>query len=108
MDYLPVSSTKTQTMPHAVATARLAMELEAEAISAAAKKLDGDFTRAVKLLQEHAGKVIVTGVGKSGCVAQKLAATLCSTGTPAVFLHPSDASHGDLGIYAQGDPTILI
>ncbi len=84
------------------------MELEAEAIAAAARKLDGDFTRAVKLLQEHTGKVVVTGVGKSACVAQKLAATLCSTGTPAVFLHPLDAGHGDLGIYAQGDPTILI
>ena len=84
------------------------MQLEAEAIAAAAKRLDGDFARAVKLLQDHSGKVVVTGVGKSGCVAQKLAATLCSTGTPAVYLHPSDASHGDLGIYAPGDPTILI
>jgi len=84
------------------------MELEAEAIGVAAARLDGDFARAVKLLQEHGGKVVVTGVGKSGCVAQKLAATLCSTGTPAVYLHPCDASHGDLGIYTPGDPTILI
>jgi len=84
------------------------MELEAEAIGLAAARLDGDFARAVELLRAHAGKVVVTGVGKSGCVAQKLAATLCSTGTPAVFLHPCDASHGDLGIYAEGDPTILI
>jgi arabinose-5-phosphate isomerase len=95
-------------MADPVATARAAMELEAEAIALAATRLDGDFARAVKLLQEYAGKVVVTGVGKSGSVAQKLAATLCSTGTPAVYLHPSDASHGDLGIYAPGDPSILI
>jgi len=84
------------------------MEMEAEAISLAASRLDGDFRRAVDLVRGHAGKVAVTGLGKSGLVAQKLAATLCSTGTPAVFLHPVDALHGDVGIYAPGDPTILL
>ena len=83
------------------------MEMEAEAISSAATRLNGDFCRAVELIHGHAGKVIVTGLGKSGLVAQKLAATFCSTGTPAVFLHPVDALHGDVGIYAPGDPTIL-
>ena len=87
---------------------RSAMQLEAEAIRLAANRLDEQFLRAVELLQRHAGKTIVTGIGKSGCVARKLAATLCSTGTSAVFLHPVEASHGDLGIYATGDPTILI
>jgi arabinose-5-phosphate isomerase len=84
------------------------MEMEAEAIACAARRLDGQFACAVRLIQEHTGKVIVTGLGKSGFVAQKLAATLCSTGTPAAFLHPVDALHGDVGIYAPRDPTILI
>jgi arabinose-5-phosphate isomerase len=84
------------------------MEMEAEAIACAAGRLDGQFACAVRLIQEHTGKVIVTGLGKSGFVAQKLAATLCSTGTPAVFLHPVDALHGDVGIYAPRDPTILL
>jgi arabinose-5-phosphate isomerase len=87
---------------------RRAMEMEAEAIAIAATRLDGDFLRAVHLIQNHPGKIVVTGVGKSGCVARKIAATLCSTGTPAVFLHPLEATHGDLGIYAAGDPTLLI
>ncbi len=83
------------------------METEAEAIRCAARRLDDQFLRAVRLIQEHAGKVIVTGLGKSGFVAQKLAAILCSTGTPAVFLHPVDALHGDVGVYAPGDPSII-
>ena len=54
------------------------------------------------------GKLIVTGIGKSGHIARKLVATLCSTGTPAVFLHPAEAVHGDLGVYSPGDPTLLV
>ena len=84
------------------------METEAEAISCAARRLDDQFLVAVRLIEEHPGKIIVTGLGKSGFVAQKLAATMCSTGTPAVFLHPVDALHGDVGIYAAGDPTIIL
>jgi arabinose-5-phosphate isomerase len=84
------------------------MEMEAEAIVCAARRLDAEFASAVRLIAGHSGKVIVTGLGKSGFVAQKLAATLCSTGTPAAFLHPVDAMHGDVGIYAEGDPTILL
>ena len=84
------------------------MEMEAEAIGCAARRLDAQFASAVQLIAGHAGKVIATGLGKSGFVAQKLAATLCSTGTPAAFLHPVDAMHGDVGIYAEGDPTILL
>ncbi len=84
------------------------METESEAIACAAARLDDSFLAAVRLIQEHSGKVVVTGLGKSGFVAQKLAATMCSTGTPAVFLHPVDALHGDVGIYAPGDPTILL
>jgi arabinose-5-phosphate isomerase len=84
------------------------MQLEAEAIRLAADRLDDQFLRAVDVLERHSGKIIVTGVGKSGSVARKIAATFCSLGMPAVFLHPVEASHGDLGIYAAGDPTILI
>ena len=84
------------------------MEAEAEAIACAARRLDDQFACAVDLIQAHTGKIVVTGLGKSGFAAQKLAATMCSTGTPAVFLHPVDALHGDVGIYAAGDPTILL
>jgi len=84
------------------------MEIEAEAISTAARRLNGDLARAVQLILRHPGKVVLTGVGKSGHVGRKIAATMCSTGTAAVFLHPTEATHGELGIYAPGDPTILI
>src|SRR5271169_2645001 len=89
-------------------TARQAMEIEAEAIRSAGRRLDENLARAVDLILAHPGKVVVTGVGKSGHVARKIVATLCSTGTPAVFLHASEASHGDLGIYAPGDPTVMV
>jgi arabinose-5-phosphate isomerase len=88
--------------------ARTAMKIEAEAILTAADRLDGNLTRAVELILAHNGKVIVSGVGKSGHVGHKIVATLCSTGTPAVFLHPAEAVHGDLGIYSPGDPTIVL
>lgn len=89
-------------------SAQEAMEIEAEAIRTAGRRLNGNLSRAVELILAHPGKVVVTGVGKSGHVARKIVATLCSTGTPAVFLHPSEAAHGDLGIYAAGDPTLMI
>src|SRR5712692_673608 len=88
--------------------ARKAMEIEAEAVAAAATRLDGNLSLAVDLILGHPGKVVVTGLGKSGHVARKIVATLCSTGTPAVFLHAAEASHGDLGIYAPGDPTLMV
>lgn len=91
-----------------LATAVQSLEAEAQALLAAASRLDGGFTQAVDLLLDHSGKVVVSGLGKSGHIGHKLVATLCSTGTPAVFLHPSEAVHGDLGIYNPGDPTILI
>ena len=94
--------------PDFVACGRAAMEAEAEAIAIAARRLDAQFARAVELILRHGGKVVVTGIGKSGRVAQKLVATLSSTGTPAVFLHPAEAVHGDLGVYAAEDPTIMI
>ncbi|HYA18548.1 MAG TPA: KpsF/GutQ family sugar-phosphate isomerase [Bryobacteraceae bacterium] len=86
---------------------RASMETEADAIRLAASRLDHEFAHAVDLIRSHSGKVIVSGLGKSGFVAQKLAATMCSTGTPAVFLHPVDALHGDVGICSRNDPAIL-
>jgi arabinose-5-phosphate isomerase len=62
----------------------------------------------VDIVLAHSGKIVVTGIGKSGHIARKIAATLCSTGTSAVFLHPAEAVHGDLGIYTPGDPTVLL
>lgn len=88
--------------------ARSVLEAESEAIHTAATRLDAGMVRAVSLILAHSGKVVVTGLGKSGLVGQKIVATLCSTGTPAVFLHPADALHGDLGVYEPGDPTILL
>ena len=88
--------------------AREAMEIEAEAIQTAGRRLDNNLARAVNVILAHPGKVVVTGLGKSGHVARKIVATLCSTGTPAVFLHAAEASHGDLGIYLPGDPTLMV
>jgi len=69
-------------------------------------RLDERFNSAVQLILNTSGKVILTGMGKSGLIAQKIAATLTSTGTPAVFMHPSEAAHGDLGVVSQGDVVI--
>jgi len=91
-----------------LAAARTAIEIEAASLSRAAARLDGELIRAVDLILASPGKVVVTGIGKSGHIARKIVATLCSTGTSAVFLHPAEAVHGDLGIYTPGDPTVLI
>lgn len=88
--------------------AKHVLRLQAEALYTAAERLNGGFNRAVELIQQSKGKVIITGLGKSGHVAHKIAATLCSTGSPAVFLHAGDATHGDLGVCSPGDPAILI
>ena len=91
-----------------LAAARAAVEIEAASLARAAARLDGELIRAVELILAHPGKVVVTGIGKSGHIARKIVATLSSTGTAAVFLHPAEAVHGDLGIYTPGDPTVLI
>ena len=84
------------------------MEAEAKAIRLAGGRLGAEFEAALDVLEKTEGKVIVTGLGKSGHVGRKMAATFCSTGTRAVFLHATEAAHGDIGVYAPGDPTILI
>ena len=91
-----------------LAAARAALEIEAGAVSAAAARLGAELIRAVDLIVDHPGKIVVTGMGKSGHVARSIVATLCSTGTAAVSLHPAEAAHGDLGVYTPGDPTVLI
>lgn len=89
--------------------AKAVLEKEAYAIKEVANRLNPeDFTKAVDILDKEDGKIIVTGIGKSGHVGKKLAAMLCSTGSPAAFLHPAEAVHGDLGIHQQGDPVIFL
>ena len=87
---------------------RQVLELEATEIAATARRLDQRFAQAVQLLAEAKGRVIVSGVGKSGLIARKLAATLTSTGTPASYLHPVDSLHGDLGIVGKDDVAIVL
>ena len=91
-----------------VALGRRVLRLEADSVAEAERRLGDEFARAVALISESAGRVIVAGVGKSGIVARKIAATLTSTGTPAAFLHPVEGLHGDLGIVGPADVAILL
>ncbi|MFL5506365.1 MAG: SIS domain-containing protein [Gemmatimonadales bacterium] len=91
-----------------VAEGRRVLELEATEVRAAAGRLDDAFAEAVELLATRRGRVIASGVGKSGLIARKLAATLTSTGTPATYLHPVDSLHGDLGIVGSHDVAIVL
>jgi len=88
--------------------ARRVLEIEAEAIRSLAAGLDSGFDAAVALLHGTTGRVVVTGIGKSGIVGQKIAATLASTGTAAFFLHPAEAIHGDLGMILAGDVVLAL
>jgi arabinose-5-phosphate isomerase len=87
---------------------RRVLAIEAMAIEALAERLDESFERAIELLRRCTGKVIVTGMGKSGIVCRKIAATLTSTGTPAVFLHAAEAAHGDAGVFVRGDAVVAL
>ena len=84
------------------------LQLEATAVSETGRRLSSEFARAVRVLAEAKGRVIVSGVGKSGLIARKLASTLTSTGTPASYLHPVDSLHGDLGIVGPDDVAIVL
>lgn len=90
------------------ALARRVLETEAAAILALMDRIDGRFEEAVRLLLECRGRVIVTGMGKSGIICRKIAATLSSTGTSAIFLHPAEAIHGDLGLVREGDVVLAL
>jgi len=88
--------------------ARRVLRFAGEALAALSDNLDGGFTRAVDLLTNVRGRVVVSGMGKSGHIGRKIAATLSSTGTPAQFVHPAEASHGDLGALTRADALIML
>lgn len=104
----PVSETAALAIASAVRT----VDLEAEGLKLLKEALEGPlapaFSEAVRLIQGARGRVVVSGIGKSGHVGQKIAATLASTGTPAFFVHPTEASHGDLGMISQGDVILAL
>ena len=88
--------------------AREAMQTEADAVREVARSLDGSFARAAQALLACRGRVVVMGMGKSGHIGGKIAATLASTGTPAFFVHPAEAAHGDLGMVCDGDAVLAL
>jgi arabinose-5-phosphate isomerase len=87
---------------------RRVLGIEARAVQALIQRLDGGFSDAVDLLFACKGKVVISGMGKSGLIGQKIAATMASTGTPSFFLHPAEGLHGDLGMLARKDVLIAI
>jgi arabinose-5-phosphate isomerase len=91
-----------------ISDAKKVIQLERKAILDLEKRLNGRFSDAVEIISKCKGRVIVTGIGKSGIIAQKIVATLNSTGTPAVFLHSADSIHGDMGMIREGDVVICI
>ncbi|HEY2418595.1 MAG TPA: KpsF/GutQ family sugar-phosphate isomerase [Steroidobacteraceae bacterium] len=100
MNALEHSATSDQSL---LQTARRTFDIEAAALQALRERLDGVFVQACRRCLACSGRIVVTGMGKSGHIAHKIAATLASTGSPAFFLHPGDASHGDLGMLTRGD-----
>jgi arabinose-5-phosphate isomerase len=92
----------------ALALAREVLEIEAAAVASLASRLDERFVAAVRLVLECRGRVVVTGIGKSGHIGRKIASTMASTGTPAFFVHPGEASHGDLGMITHDDVVIAL
>ena len=91
-----------------LARAREVLNIEIEGLRSLLDRLDENFCKTIKLLGECNGKVVVTGMGKSGLICRKIAATLASTGTPAFFLHPAEAVHGDLGVIQADDVVIAM
>jgi len=95
-------------MADVISVAKKCFQDEAEAILNLIPKLDHNFEKAVELIIESKGRLIVTGVGKSGHIGAKIASTMASTGTPAFFVNPLDAFHGDLGMICEGDVVLAI
>jgi arabinose-5-phosphate isomerase len=104
----PKIAAKTEASEGALALAREVLAIEAGAVAALAGRLDGSFLAAVSLLLACRGRVVVSGIGKSGHVARKIASTMASTGTPAFFVHPAEASHGDLGMITRDDAMVAL
>ncbi len=97
-----------QPSSNALNLARRVLRIEAEAVLALIDRIDGDFLQALRLILNCRGRVVVSGMGKSGHVGRKIASTLASTGTPAYFVHPAEASHGDLGMITRDDVLIAL
>lgn len=91
-----------------ISTAKRVFKIEADAIKDLSDRLNADFEKAVEIILKTTGKVVVTGIGKSGLICKKIASTFASTGTPAFFLHPAEGIHGDLGMLTKGDAVIAI
>ena len=110
MDPVPATanSAAAATEEQLLASAHRALAIEARAVEGLSARLDAEFARACRLCLECSGRVVVTGMGKSGHVAGKIAATLASTGTPAFFLHPAEAGHGDLGMITRSDVVLAL
>jgi arabinose-5-phosphate isomerase len=104
---IAMSSTSTS-KNNSVSIGQRVLRIEADAIAGLIERLDARFEKAVHLLHSCKGRVVVTGLGKSGLIGRKIAATLASTGTPSLFLHAADALHGDLGVMAAGDVLLAI
>lgn len=100
--------TKPETLEHSLELARRVLRIEARAVEALADRLNGEFLSAVELVLNRHGRVIVSGIGKTGHIGRKLAATLASTGTPAYFVHAAEAAHGDLGMITPEDIVIAL
>lgn len=94
--------------PHALSLGREVLRIEADAVMALSNRLDDSFSTALNVILNCSGRVIVSGMGKSGHIARKIAATMSSTGTPAYFVHPGEASHGDLGMITSDDVIIAL
>lgn len=91
-----------------IESARKVIKIEAEAVGALSERINANFAKAVDMILNCSGRVVVTGMGKSGLICQKIAATMASTGTPSIFLHPAEGVHGDLGILMKGDVVIAV
>lgn len=105
---ISVTSPSLVATPGALALAREVLQIEAQAVAALTDRIDGAFSKAVDLLLACAGRVVVSGVGKSGHIARKIAATLASTGTPSMFVHAAEAAHGDLGMITRNDVLLAL
>ena len=103
-----LSNSHTENRSRVIETARKVLRIESQAIEALVDRIDSEFERAVNLIYESSGRVIISGIGKSGIIAQKISATLTSTGTSAIFLHPAEGVHGDLGMVRKNDVVICI
>src|ERR1700693_1578711 len=102
------SCPKAPAKPEIVADAREVIRAEAEAVAQLGARLNGGFARAVEMVLACPGRVVVTGMGKPGFIAQKISATFASTGTPSLYLHPAEGLHGDLGRLVPGDLVLAL